>query len=180
MSIIIFQNELRPVLPTVFGSRLEEMDHILTATGIEHRVITQKIITMNKNLSVKRQQNLYWRLRQALRYCILLGITEHSYRDLSLRVADSHLFQWFTYSESVGVIRPLSKSAIERFEKLFTSEEITNLIHDLNRSAGDKRTVEKILYRETELRFDEVFADTTCVKANIHFPVDWVLFREHS
>ena len=35
-----------------------------------------------------------------------------------------------------------------------------------------------LLYRETALRFDEIFADTTCVKANIHFPVDWVLLRD--
>jgi hypothetical protein len=27
-------------------------------------------------------------------------------------------------------------------------------------------------------RFDKIFADTTCVKANIHYPVDWVLLRD--
>lgn len=186
MNIITYQNELRPVLPTVFGAKdyrefrktLEEMDHILTATGIEHRVLTQKIIELNPRLSIKRQQNLYRRFRQALRYCILLGITGLSYRKLSLRVADSHLFQWFTYTNSIGLIRPLSKSAIERFEKLFSSEEISNLIHDLNRSVGDKEGAEKLLYQETAVRFDEIFADTTCVQANIHFPVDWVLFRD--
>ncbi|MGP8322295.1 MAG: transposase [Methanosarcinaceae archaeon] len=186
MNIITYQNELRPVLPTVFGAKeyrefrktLEEMDHILTATGIEHRVLTQKIIEMNPHLSIKRQQLLYRRFRQALRYCILLGITELSYRKLSLRVADSHLFQWFTYTDSIGPIRPLSKSAIERFEKLFSGEEISDLIHELNRSAGDKEGAEKLLYQETAVRFDEIFADTTCVQANIHFPVDWVLFRD--
>ena len=126
---------------------------------------------------MQRQQSLYRRFRQALRYCILLGITGLSYRSLSLRVADSHLFQWFTYTDSMGPIRPLSKSAIERFEKLF-SQEITNLIDELNRAVADKEGAEKLLYQETALRFDEIFADTTCVKANIHFPVDWVLFRD--
>ncbi len=186
MNIITYQNELRPVLPTVFGAKdyrefrktLEEMDHILTATGIEHRILTQKIIEKNPHLSMKRQQNLYRRFRQALRYGILPGITELSYRKLSFRVADSHLFQWFTYTDSIELIRPLSKSAIERFEKLFSGEEISKLIHELNRSAGDKEGAEKLLYQETAVRFDEIFADTTCVQANIHFPVDWVLFRD--
>jgi len=28
------------------------------------------------------------------------------------------------------------------------------------------------------LDLDAYFVDTTCVKSNIHFPVDWVLFRD--
>lgn len=186
MTIIAYQAELRPVLPTVFGAKdyrefretLEEMDRILTVTGIEHRVIEQIILTRYPRLSHQRQQTMYRRLRQALRYCILLGITGLSYRKLSLRVADSHLFQWFTFTDSMGPIRPLSKSAIERFEKLFSDEEISNLTHELNRAVADKEGAENLLYRETALRFDEIFADTTCVEANIHFPVDWVLFRD--
>jgi hypothetical protein len=186
MNIIAYQDELRPLLPTVFGAKdyrefretLEEMDHILSVTGIEHRVIEQVILTRYPRLSHQRQQTMYRRLRQALRYCILLGITGLSYRKLSLRVADSQLFQWFTYTDSMGPIRPLSKSDIERFEKLFSDEEISNLIHELNRAVAEKEGADRLLYRETELRFDEIFADTTCVKANIHFPVDWVLFRD--
>ena len=99
---------------------------------------------------------------------------------MSLRVADSNLFQWFTYTDAIGIIRPLSKSAIEGFEKVFTSEDISTLIHELNQIVSDENAAEKPLYRETKLRFDEVFADTTCVKADIHFPVDWVLFRDAS
>lgn len=186
MSIITYQHELRPVLYTVFGAKeyrefrqtLEEMDRILEVTGIEHRLLTQKVRDVDPHLSIKRQQSLYRRFRQALRYCLLLGLTGLSLRELSLRVADSHLFQWFTYTDSLGPVRPLSKSTIERFEKRFADEEIAQLIHDLHRAVADKKGAEKLLYRETALRFDEVFADTTCVKANIHFPVDWVLFRD--
>ena len=31
---------------------------------------------------------------------------------------------------------------------------------------------------ETPLDFSEVYADSTCIKANIHHPVDWLLFRD--
>jgi hypothetical protein len=48
----------------------------------------------------------------------------------------------------------------------------------VNRAVSDREEARKLLYREAALRFDAFFADTTCVKANIHFPVDWVLFRD--
>jgi len=93
MNSITSQHEFRPVLPTVFGAKdyrefrktLEEMDHILTITGIEQRIITQKIRDTEENLSKKREQNLYRRYNQGLRYSILLGITGYSYRKLSIR-----------------------------------------------------------------------------------------------
>ncbi len=33
-------------------------------------------------------------------------------------------------------------------------------------------------YREFRTTLDETFADSTCVKANLHFPVDWILLRD--
>ncbi|MBD1400073.1 hypothetical protein [Pelovirga terrestris] len=47
MKTIAFQTELRPELPVVFGAKdyrefretIEEVDHFLTATGIEHRLL---------------------------------------------------------------------------------------------------------------------------------------------
>ena len=100
MNSITYQHEFRPVLPTVFGAKdyrefrrtLEEMDHILTESGIEQRIITQKIRDAEENLSEKREQNVYRRYHQGLRYSILLGITGYSYRKLSIRAADSQLF----------------------------------------------------------------------------------------
>ena len=61
---------------------------------------------------------------------------------------------------------------------MFTDEDIAGIIHDTNRAMSDEAVAKELLYRETALRFDEIFADTTCVKANIHFPVDWVLLRD--
>lgn len=61
---------------------------------------------------------------------------------------------------------------------MFSSEEVAQLIHDLNKTVFDPVGAQALLYRETALRFDEIFADTTCVKANIHFPVDWILLRD--
>ena len=154
------------------------MDHILEVTRIEHRFIWRCIDAMTPPLSPHRIQRHYHTLRLALRYSILLAITGDSYRVLSRRVADSQLFQWFTNTAQIDAIRPASKSSIERFEKMFSENEVAELIHEINKAMADQAGAEQLLYRETQLRFDKIFADTTCVKANIHFPVDWVLLRD--
>lgn len=181
-----FQPELRPELPCVYGAKdyrefratLVEMDQILVHSGVEHRSIIRQINALGTKLSGRRFQTHYQTLKKALRYSILLALTGNSYRKLSCMAADSHLFQWFTGAIQVDGIRPLSKSSIERLEKMYPSEEITQLIHELNAAMTDQKAVEALLYRETALKMDQIFADTTCVKTNIHFPVDWLLLRD--
>lgn len=190
MDIITFQPELRPALPSVFASKdyrvfratLIEMDRILSVSGIENRFIARRIKALEKHdgkpLSARCAQRHGRTFRLALRYGILLAITGDSFRKLSRRVADSLLFQWFTHTSFVDGVRPVSKSTLERFEKIFPKDELSILIHDLTGAAADKVAAGRLLYRETALRFDEIFADSTCVKSNIHYPVDWVLLRD--
>ena len=187
METIAFQTEFRPALPVVFGAKdyrefrttLEEMDRLLTVTGIEDRMIVQHLKSFaTAHPEKKFQQPSYKKLHQALRYSILLALTGLSYRVLSHRVADSVLFQWFTHASEIDGVRPVSKSTIERFEKLFSNEEISQLIHDCNMAVADSAGAREHLYSEIAPGFDEIFADTTCVKNNIHYPVDWVLLRD--
>ena len=186
MGTIAFQSEFRPALPVVFGAKdyrqfretIEEIDHFLTATGIEHRMLIQHLNSSTESCPAKPRPKSYKTLRHALRYSILLALTGLSYRALSHRVADSALFQWFTHSTEIDGVRPFSKSTVERFEKLFPVEEISKLIHDCNRVVADPMGAQELLNSEVGLKFDEIFADTTCVKSNIHFPVDWVLLRD--
>ena len=37
---------------------------------------------------------------------------------------------------------------------------------------------DNLLKLEEGITMDDYFADSTCVKANIHYPVDWVLLRD--
>jgi len=190
VDIIAFQPELRPALPCVFAAKdyrefratLVEMDRILIVSGIENRFIARQVKRLEKRdgkrLSVRRAQRHGRTFRLALRYGILLAITQDSFRRLSRQVADSLLFQWFTHTSFVDGVRPISKSTLERFGKIFPDGELATLIHELTGATGDKVAAGELLYRETALRFDEIFADSTCVKANIHYPVDWVLLRD--
>jgi len=193
MDTIAFQPEFRPALPVVFGCKeyreyratLEQMDRILVVSGCEQRFISRQIELLEKrlkkkgkSLSPRQRQRHFKTFHRALRYGILLGITGDSFRELSLRVSDSPISQWFTHTSFVDGGRPVSKSSIERFEKMFATEDLSGFIHDLARAVADPMAAGQLLYRETALRFDEIFADSTCVKANIHFPVDWVLLRD--
>jgi len=186
VEIIAFQTEFRPALPVVFGAKdycefretIEEIDHFLTASGIEHRMLVQQLTSSERSTPAKAGSNSYKWLRRALRYAILLGITGLSFRELAHRVADSAIFQWFTHTIGVDGVRPVAKSTIERFEKIFPCEVVTKLIHDCSMAVANPEGAQELLYSETALVFDEIFADTTCVKSNIHFPVDWVLLRD--
>ena len=184
--MITFQPEFRPALLCVFGAKdyrefragLIEMDRILRISGLEDRFIATRLAEYGESVAPRHLQRHAKTLHLALRHNILLAITGLSFRALAQRMADSHLFQWFTHTGFVDAVRPVSKSTIERFEKMFAADEVAELIHELNRAVADKLGVEKLLYREAALRFDTIFADTTCVKANIHFPVDWILLRD--
>ena len=185
--IVPFQPSLRPGLPEVHGAKeycdfrdtLIEMDSILVYSGLENRFISERLSALDRaDLSAARQQFQWRTSRLALRYSILHALTQQSFRTLSRQVADSQIFQWFTYTSFVDGIRPVSKSTAERFEKFFTPEQIGAVVHALNQSVADKEKAAALLHAETELRFDRIFADTSCVKADIHFPVDWVLLRD--
>jgi len=186
MKIIAFQTELRPALPVVFGAKdyrefretIEEIDHFLTATGIEHRMLVDHLNFAAESCPASQRPKSYKTLRLALRYSILLPLTGLSHRALSYRVADSAIFQWFTHTSEIDGVRPSSKSSIERFEKLFSSEEISKLIDACNMAVANPKVAQELLYSDMALKFDEIFADTTCVKSNIHFPVDWILLRD--
>ena len=186
MSIIHFQPEFRPALPCVFGAKdyrefratLIEMDRLLTVSGMEGRFIERRIASYEKSMAPRQMPRHCKTLRLALRHNILLAVTGLSFRALSQRLADSHLFQWFTHTGFVDGVRPVSKSTLERFEKLLDADEVAGLIHELNLAVSTELGAQQLLYHEASLRFDAIFADTTCVKANIHFPVDWILLRD--
>ncbi len=58
---IAYQPEFRPVLPTVFGQKdyrefretLIEIDNLLTRTGIEHRIISEKAAELGESAEIK-------------------------------------------------------------------------------------------------------------------------------
>lgn len=177
---ISYQLELRPELSTVYGPKdytefrqqLEQMDHLLSRSGAEDRFLINFIRQNGKKV------NKLPFFRKALRTLILLNLTNESYRDLAFRLADSDLFRWFLGVNSLKGDTTPSKSTIQRFGHLWSKEDIAAFIHDLNTQVNDSNQSEELLFDDRSLEIKNVYADSTCVQANIHYPVDWLLFRD--
>jgi len=193
MRTLAFQQELRPELPNVYGTLdyrtfrdiLVKIDEILTHSGLEHEVVSQALTqTAAKNeadaqqpCSDQQSSFHYKTLRHALRCNIARHLTGESYRLFSLRLADSTLFQWFTGINALSTRKAISKSALERYEKQFNNDFIAKTICQwLSTLSNKSKALDAGLTQEID--FKKTLLDSTCIKANIHFPVDWLLLRD--
>jgi hypothetical protein len=188
-----FQYELRPAIPNVYGTldyrefrdTLIKIDEILNKSGLEHKIVQEALeeycktnkLNANKFFNSRTAQFQYKVFRQALRCNIARHLTGESYRLFSIRTADSTLFQWFIGLGEFGKTQAVSKSALERYEKYFAEEIINDNLRRWLAEISDKGKAQKSgLGQEIEIK--DIFLDSTCIKANIHFPVDWVLLRD--
>ncbi|HBC71428.1 MAG TPA: hypothetical protein DEG23_03825 [Coxiellaceae bacterium] len=119
----------------------------------------------------------YKKLKHALLCNIARHLTGESYRHFSIRLADSELFQWFTSISAFGCRKAISKSSLERYEKCFDE---TLIAARIRKWLADLTNADKALaaglYQPVDCK--KLFTDSTCIKSNIHFPVDWVLLRD--
>ena len=193
MNKVTLQLDLSPELPNVYGtldyrefrSTLIKMDEILVKSGLEDKLVSealdQYVIENELNpiefYNSNKASFHYKKLKHALRCNIARHLTGESYRLFSIRLADSELFQWFTSISAFGCRKAISKSSLERYEKRFDEkmigEEIRKWLVDLTDS---NKAIAAGLYEPIDC--STLFSDSTCVKAHIHFPVDWVLLRD--
>ena len=203
MEIVACQPELCPALPVVIGNidytdykkTLERIDQLLPDSGIEDSFIRYYLVeaehlgreqAMRDGVDYRPPApgsiaRLERRALVALRCNIVRYLENISCRKLSRRLADSPLLQWFCGLTRLDVVRVPSKSALDRYAKIVPEWIVRNVIDELTRAAGGiSAEGEHPLDLETPISLDTLFLDTTCVKANIHFPVDWVLLRDAS
>ena len=186
-SILPFPQELRPRLPTIVGNvdyltleqRLHQIDSILKSSGIEssyvalslERWLAKESLQPSANQQLKFQQ----RSQRALRCNILRTLLQEDYRGFSCQLAGCALYQWFCAIDAIDRVRVPSKSELQRFSEEMTSDSMRVIGNQLLRAAIDK--ADSLELKEA-LNLDECFIDSTCLKADIHFPVDWVLLRD--
>jgi hypothetical protein len=195
MKMVAEQMELSRELPVVRGNvdyqefvgRLVEVDGLLRETGVEEEFVEKQLTQWEGRLrekagkkgkayrepgskSVVRMQKIF---RMALRCNMARLLTEKEYRRFTRWLAHSAVLQSFCGIVRVEVIRVPGKSTLERYDKLAMEGEVRELVNRLNRKA-----VEGQVGMEKELDLEAYFSDGTCVKAAIHFPVDWVLLRD--
>lgn len=189
VNLFASQPDLRLILPTVHGNvdyhefrlQLEQIAQVLYASGLEDNFIKESVKTWlapmpsSQQADARQQIKHQERCRRALRCNIARELLGEDYRGFSLRLADSPLLQWFCGLDRLAVVQVPSKSELQRFATLLPQEKLRPLIDQLTTDAA---LAPARIGLAQALDLDAYFVDTTCVKTNIHYPVDWVLLRD--
>src|SRR5205823_9936531 len=89
----------------------------------------------------------------------------------SCALAGNPLYQWFCLIDALDQVRVPSKSELQRFAHWLEAAQMRQVIEGLL-LAGINRSGSLKLKEPVDL--EEYFLDTTCLKANVHFPADLV------
>ena len=185
--IIPFPQELRPRLPTIVGNvdyltlreRLEQIDALLRQSGVERDFVQRALADWRRAAkgepTAREQEKFQQRSRRALRCTALRTLLQEDYRGFSCQLAGNPLYQWFCLVDALDQVRVPSKSELQRFAHWLEAEPMRQVINGLLKGAVDQPR--KLGLKEA-LDLEEYFLDSTCLKANIHFPTDWVLLRD--
>jgi hypothetical protein len=110
-----------------------------------------------------------------LRCNIARQLLGQEYRVFAARLADSPLLQHFCGLHELGCVKVPSKSTLQRYDLWWKENEVRPVIHHLlNLGAAAPQQ----LHLPEAVDLASAFLDTTCLGANIHYPVDWVLLRD--
>lgn len=184
--IIPFELPLRKFLPTIEGNvdyrtfcdQLEQISQILVTSGLEDQMIEADLkqwLQGRPSVSAQAQQNRQLHSRRALRCNIARLLLKEDYRGFAIRLADSPLLQFFCGIAEVDRVQVPSKSTLQRYDNWWSEAEVRQLTIQLLQTGAQKPA--KLQLPEA-VDLETCFLDTTCVAANIHYPVDWVLLRD--
>ena len=196
-NIISFQESLRPALPLVLGCKdyadeeqlLRRIDRILRVSGVESLFLKASMEQFDANAAkmelageevqtgAKALERYTKHSYRALRCTVLKNIVTCSYREMSKDLAMSPLYRWFCGVDDFDVIRVPGKSTLQDYAHWLPVEKMDDLLVTLTKAVANEAQA-RMIGLEAELNMSMVWVDTTCLKANIHFPVDWVLMRD--
>jgi hypothetical protein len=188
--LIPFTLPLPPALPTIEGNvdyrqwrdQLQRIDSLLLQSGVETQFLQSSLQdwlnqaqASGSSLSTKAQLRFQERTQRALRCNIARSLLNEDFRGFAVRLADSPVLQSFCLVSRLDRIKVPSKSELERFSKWVPKDQVREVVAQLTRQGHDQP---QQLNLEQPLDLEAYFVDTTCLEANIHYPVDWVLLRD--
>lgn len=183
---IALQSWLRPALTPVllncdyeaFRWDLEKIDLDIRASAVEAQAVEMALEALPAGSGAgprqRRAQFAIFALRaEVLRHVVGLP----SFRAFSRMLASSDLLSDFCGVRTLEGIKWTSKSTLERASKVFDKGQLRRLHQTLAEvTAHEEWCGEVGLDRPVDASVSLV--DATCLEANIHFPVDWVLLRD--
>ena len=195
MFILATQQKFDKEIPIVFGNAeynterelLIAIDEIIGQSGIEKTVMEYFIdaARVNKTIAVfgtdkpaRLTADEIIRAKDnavlALRASILRKRLRLSLRKFALALSHSDLYKWFCRINRFFDPRVPGKSHLGDLENMLPVHVIKQMETLLLRSAEDESS--EVLYEPID--FSQCYFDSTCIMANIHFPVDWLLLRD--
>ena len=169
--------------------RLETVDRILTESGLEFEFASDYIEQI-RLAGVERSGNPNFELKpnaverytlnavRALR-CNYLRIELHaSFRAAAFMFAASEDLRRFIFGGDFARNKSPGKSILQSFSKLVPEETVRKLNDLLACVFSAQGNVFNKFDLEEPLDVKDIWIDSTCLKAMIHFPVDWVLLRD--
>lgn len=185
---------LGPVDFRVWKKRLERINEILSQSGAEK---TFQLLSLRRRdedeqraagrenrpfrpLSAGEQAGYQRLSSQVLRCNVVQTLMGEDFRGFSCRLAESPLLQWFCKMDRLDEVRIPGKSTLQRYSQWLPEADMRQVIHTLLEAAaeGKDEVGNQKLELAEAINVESYFLDTTCVKLNIHFPVDWVLLRD--
>jgi hypothetical protein len=188
-TIIPFQPALRPALPTVEGNvdyrqfrhELSRIDEILRSGPEQTFVLaaTEHWLAQSQRppekISASRLARYQTHSRRALRCNLARTYLQESHRDFAAHLGDSPLLQRFCLLDEIDVIQVPAKSTLQRYAAWGEHQAVQQTVEALLRQAHHHP---QTLRLEQAVDLEACFLDTTCLQANLHYPVDWVLLRD--
>ena len=185
VNLIPFQPVLPPVVSTLEGNvdyrtfrdQLDYIDQQLSTSGLENQFLEADLQkwSQNRNPTPRELQQRELHSRRALRCNIARMLLNEDFRGFATRLPDSLLLQRFCGLSTLGPFKAPAKSTLQRYAFWWPEATVRQLVYDLIQTGAQHP--EK-LHLEAPLDLNLYFVDTTCLAANIHYPVDWVLLRD--
>jgi hypothetical protein len=163
------------------------INDIIALSDLEHPVIEYflDVAYLNKFISVlgtgksaaltgNERLNVHANAVIALRMSILRKRLNLSLRKFSLALSHSDLYKWFCGINRFTLPKVHGKSTVGELENSLPPELIEEVERCLFQVVQDEAS--EILCEP--LDFSQSYFDCTCISANIHHPVDWVLLRD--
>jgi hypothetical protein len=187
-AILPFQPTLCPALPVVLGNgdyqafaeRLRRIDQILRASGVEKSFVEQCLPRFDQQFPAATTKSRLRHQRhscRALRCNVLRGLLAEDYRGMSRRLAECPLFRWFCGLEELAAVRVPGKSLLQAYAHWLPAETMRPIVGQLILAAHQPARA-SALELAHGIELESVWLDSTCLKTNIHFPVDWVLLGD--
>ena len=191
-----------PLLPIIgnsdydrYHAELNLMDDLCRRSGIDDEVVgfmvdraqcrsdaarasrglPRKALTARVKVRLRQKSQMFFRAALLRKY------TTESLRVFCRGVAESPLRQKFCRINRFVEAKIFSKSALGDFENDLPADFLKRVHAKLLLSARgklDPKAEVNQLGLRAPVSMEHCYADTTCVQANIHYPVDWLLLRD--